>query len=235
MLECRVELRPPGRVGRGRREPHLRPQSGRHAGRADDRRQQPPFLVRAEATVDEPLHDALREADVAELGTGLDERGRDPHEFGRHVVPPLGAAGGQGRDPGLVEQRRGLLHAAGDGVGDGRLTEGERVLGMGGEKRLARHGGLGELLGAEFQLRPRGHEAGAAGMFVGQPPHLVEGRRDLVALDEPIELLEVADEVGAAELDLLAGASRAGGVGVDRHERIGSGGRAARGKRGCGP
>ena len=235
MLERRVELRSPGRVGSGRREPHLRPQGGRHAGRADDRGQQPPLLVGAKAAVEEPLHHALREADVAELSTGLNERGCDPHQLGRHVVAPLGAARGEGRDPSLVEQRRGLLHAAGDGVGDGRLPEGERVLGVGGEKRLARYGGLGELLRAELQLRPRGHQAGAAGMFVGQPSYLVEGRRDLVALDEPIELLEVADEVGTAELDLLAGASRARGVGVDRHERIGSGGRAARGKCGCGP
>ena len=228
VLERRVELGPPGRVGRGRREPHLRAQRGRDAGGADDRGQQPTLLVGAETTVEEPLHDALREAHMAELGPGLHERRRDAHEFGRDVVAAFGTAGGQGRDAGLVEQRGRLLHAAGDGVGDGRLAEGERVLGMGVEKRLARHGGLGELLGAEFQLRPRGHQAGPARILVGQAPHLIERRRDLVALDEPIELLQVADEVGAAELDLLAGTSRAGCVGIDRHGKIGSGSRVAR-------
>jgi hypothetical protein len=91
---------------------------------------------------------------------------------------------------------------------------------VGVEKRLARRGRFGELLGGQFELRAGGHQAGAAGMLVGQPLHLVERRGDLVALDEPVELFEVADELGAAELDLLPGAARARSVGVDRHRRL---------------
>ena len=132
----------------------------------------------------------------------------------------LGTPGGDGRGPGLVEQAGGLLDAARDGVGDGRLAEGQRVFGMGVEKGPARRGRLGELLGGKFEFRAGGHQAGAAGMLVGQPLHLVERRGDLIALDEPVELLEVADQFGATELDLLAGAARAGSVGVDRHRLL---------------
>ena len=56
-------------------------------------------------------------------------------------------------------------------------------------------------------------------MLLLQSLHLVEGGRDLVTLHKRVELLEVANEIGTAELDLLAGAAGTEGVGVDRHAR----------------
>jgi hypothetical protein len=64
MLERRVELGPPGRIGCGRCEPDLRAQGGRHAGGADDRGQEPTFLVRPEAA-------------AARIGFGVLSSGRD--------------------------------------------------------------------------------------------------------------------------------------------------------------
>jgi hypothetical protein len=103
VLERRVELGPPRGVDLRRLEPHFRPQGGGHAGRADDRGQEPPLVLGAQAPVEDPLEDPLREAHVAELAGDLHERGRDADELGRHVLSPLGPSGGDRRGPGLVE------------------------------------------------------------------------------------------------------------------------------------
>jgi len=41
-------------------------------------------------------------------------------------------------------------------------------------------------------------------MLLREPLHLLEGGRDLVAFDEPIELLEITRKIRTAELDFLA-------------------------------
>jgi hypothetical protein len=199
-------------------ERDLRAQGRRYAGRADDRRQHPAFLVAAETPIGQPIDEPLGKADVAGLRRRLHERGRDPHELGRHVLPAVAlSAGRHGRLAGLVEEGRGLLDPPCDRVADRGVAEGQRVVGAGLEKPPARLGGGRELLGAELELGPRRQQAGSARRLLLQPLHLVERGRNLVSLDEPVELLEVADQFGAAELELLAGASRARGVGVDGH------------------
>jgi hypothetical protein len=155
---------------------------------------------------------------MAGLGRCLHERGRDPSQLLKRRRAPLGRfAGGL---TCLVEERRRLLDAARDCLRDGRLAEGERIVGMGVEESSGRAGGFGELLGREFELRLRGQQAGLAGMLLGQPLHLVECGRNLVAFDEPVELFEVTDELAAAELDLLAGATGTRGVAVNGHRRL---------------
>ena len=154
---------------------------------------------------------------MAELRRDLHQRAGDPHQLRRHV-PALLPRSLAGRLTGLVERRGGLLHPARDRVGDRRLPEREWVGGEGVEKGLAARRSLGILLRREFEFRAGGHQAGPAGRLRLQPLHLIKRRGDLVALDQRVELLEVPDEVGAAELDLLAGAAGTGGIGVDGHE-----------------
>jgi hypothetical protein len=146
---------------------------------------------------------------MTRLRRGLHERCGDPHELCRDLAA--------GDLAGLVERRGRLLRAAGDGVGHRGLAEGQGIVGVGLEEGPARGGRLGESLRGQFELRARGHQAGAAGRLLVEPPHLVERRGDLVALHERVELLEIAHQVGTAELDLLAGAAGAGRVGVDGH------------------
>jgi hypothetical protein len=52
-------------------------------------------------------------------------------------------------------------------------------------------------------------------MLVAEPLRLLERRRNLVTLDQAVDLLEVTDQLGTAKLDLLVEAAGAGGIGVN--------------------
>ena len=124
---------------------------------------------------------------MAGLCRRLHERGGNPHEFGGDVLRALAlASSGHGRLPRLVELSRRLLDFPSDGVGDSSLAEGQRVAGAGFEESLARGRRGGVLLRGEFKLHAGGQQAGPARMLLREPLDLVEGRRRLVTLDEPV-------------------------------------------------
>ena len=117
----------------------------------------------------------------------------------------------------LVEQRHRLLHAADDGLGDRGLAERHGVVGKGFEERHAAGRRLRELLRGQLEPVAVREEAGTPRMPLREPLDFAERRRVLLPLRQPVELLQIAHEFGAAELDLLAGAAGARRVGVEGH------------------
>ena len=53
--------------------------------------------------------------------------------------------------------------------------------------------------------------------FRQQPLHVLEAGGKLLSFQQPVDLAQLADKIAAAELDLLAGATRAVRIGVDGH------------------
>ena len=224
MGEGRFELGPPRALGRELHPRDPRPQGGGHTRRTDKGGQNPSLLIAAEAAVFKPFQHPLSKTDVPHLGRRLDERGGDPHQFGRDILTAAGLLPHHhGGHSGLVEARGGLLDPASESVSDGRLPQGQGVFREGSEEGLAARGRLGKPLRRQFQFRAGGHQAGPPWVLLLEAAHLVERGRDLIPVDQTVELIQLADKVAATELDLLAGATRAGGVGVDGHAESCSG------------
>ncbi len=130
--------------------------------------------------------------------------GDDPHGL-VDALFHVAAAGGHGLEE-LLESRLGL---ALDGGENGRFGQGHGIVG----ETLEEGGGIGrgrlQLAAAAQQhpldcqqTRPRG--AGRQQLLDA----LQAGRR-LVGVQQPVDLLQLVEEIGTAELDLLAGATRA--------------------------
>ena len=68
-----------------------------------------------------------------------------------------------------------------------------------------------------FQIRLQRAEAGAAGVLFHQPIDMVQASLALIAFEHAADFFQFADQVGAAELDLLARPAWAWRICVNRH------------------
>ncbi len=60
-----------------------------------------------------------------------------------------------------------------------------------------------KLLGSQFQFGAGRQQARLAGMLLGEPHHLGEGRLNLFAFHQPVDLLKITEQFMAAEFDFL--------------------------------
>ena len=129
--------------------------------------------------------------------------GDDPHGL-VDAMFHVAAAGGHGLQE-LLESRLGL---ALDGGEDGRFGQGHGIVG----ETLEEGGGIGRgglQLAAAPQQHPLGRQqAGPRGTALQELLDPLQTGRRLVGVQQPVDLLQLVEEIGAAELDLLAGATR---------------------------
>jgi hypothetical protein len=220
VFQPRLELKPPGRISLCLDVMDSGSNRGRHPGRGDHCRQHSPLLVGAQRFFLKPFENALGKTRLPGLCRGLHDSRRDSHQIRRHV--------GAGGLSGAVQETGRLGHVVDKGSRDGRVAECQWIVGKGVQKSSTGHRRIVEATGGQFQLGLRGQKTGPTGVFRGKPRDLFEGRRELITLHEPLELLQVTDQLLAAELDLLAGASRTNGVGIDRHGKTSPGGKIRR-------
>ena len=222
-LQRRFEFKPVGGIGRGRLERHLRAERRGHAGLADNCSQRLPLLLAAERFVDQPFHDALSAAGMARLGGSLHEGLGRPQQIPGRLGGRVFRGEFTGLIAGLVEERHGLLHPPDQRLGHGGLAQRHGIVWAGFQERHAARGSLGEFLGGQLKPGAVRHQAGPSGMPLRQPLHFRQSCRVLLPVGESVDLFQIAHEFGAAELDLLAGATRARRIRVQGHVGVISG------------
>ena len=144
--------------------------------------------------------------------------GDDPHGLVDAVFHGA-AAGGQG----LLESARWPPRAGRHGRRGWPIRPGPRDC----RETLEESGGIGrgrlDLAAAPQQHPLDRQQARPRGAGRQQLLDVLQAGRRLVGVQQPVDLLQLVEEIGAAELDLLAGATRAERIGVDGHSNRGQG------------